>query len=240
MRKEVPHGVAAIIPALNEAASIERVVAGLRSQEPLSSGGEIIVVDNGSDDGTGEIARRAGARVVREEQRGYGYACYAGIVAADAEVVVMLDGDAADDPQDLPRIVGPVLKGQADLVIGSRALGKRASGSMTAQQIFGNHLVAVLVLLLYGRRVTDLGPFRAIRREKLLALEMSEMGYGWPVEMIVKSARAGYRHMEVPVSYHRRIGTSKVGGTIKGSLKAGYAFIRTALRYRRWLPGEWG
>lgn len=226
--------VSAIIPALNEAPSIEGVVGSLKGQEILT---EVVVVDNGSEDGTGEIAREAGARVVREERRGYGYACLAGVLAAEeAGVVVMLDGDAADDPRDLPKVLAPILDGEADLVIGSRALGTRAAGSMTFQQVFGNYLVAALVRTLYGKRVTDLGPFRAIRREKLLALDMSEMGYGWPVEMIVKAARAGYRYREVPVSYHRRVGTSKVGGTLKGSLKAGHAFVRTALRYRRWRP----
>ncbi|MDQ3430041.1 MAG: glycosyltransferase family 2 protein, partial [Actinomycetota bacterium] len=177
--------VAAVIPALDEALSIARVVEGLRGQALLASGG-IIVVDNGSADGTGEIARAAGAKVVREERRGYGYACLAGVLASgDAEVIVLLDGDAADDPDDLPRVLGPLLDGEADLVVGSRTLGSRARGSMTWQQIFGNHLAAFLMRSLYGVRVSDVGPFRAIRREDLLALEMREMTYGWPSEMIV-------------------------------------------------------
>ncbi len=228
--------VAAVIPALDEALSIARVVEGLRGQALLASG-EIIVVDNGSTDETGKIAREAGARVVREERRGYGYACLAGVLASgDAEVLVLLDGDAADDPDDLPRVLGPLLDGEADLVVGSRTLGSRARGSMTWQQIFGNHLAAFLMRSLYGVRVSDVGPFRAIRREDLLALEMREMTYGWPSEMIVKSARAGYRYREVPVRYHRRLGVSKVGDTLVGSLKVGWRIISTILRYSRWKP----
>jgi glycosyltransferase involved in cell wall biosynthesis len=230
--------IAAVIPALNEATSIARVVEGLREQALLAAG-EVIVVDNGSTDRTGEIARSAGARVVREERRGYGYACLAGILAArDAEVIVLLDGDAADDPDDLPRVLEPLLKGEADLVVGSRALGSRARGAMTWQQIFGNHLAAFLMRAIYGVQVSDVGPFRAIRRDDLLALEMREMTYGWPSEMIVKSARAGYRYREVPVRYHQRVGVSKVGDTILGSLKVGWRIISTILRYSRWTPRE--
>ncbi len=228
--------IAAVIPALDEALSIARVVEGLRRHRLLASG-EIIVVDNGSADGTGEIARAAGARVVREERRGYGYACLAGVLAArDAEVVVLLDGDAADDPDDLPRLLEPLLGGEADLVVGSRTRGSRARGSMTWQQIFGNKLAAFLMRALYGVRVSDVGPFRAIRREDLLALEMREMTYGWPSEMIVKAARAGYRYREVPVRYRRRVGVSKVGDTLVGSLKVGWRIISTILRYSRWKP----
>jgi glycosyltransferase involved in cell wall biosynthesis len=230
--------IAAVIPALDEAPSIARVVEGLHRQELLASG-DIIVVDNGSTDRTGEIARRAGARVVRENRRGYGYACLAGVIAAtDAEVIVLLDGDAADDPDDLPRVLAPLLKGEADLVVGSRVAepSSRAQGSMTWQQVFGNHLAAFLMRTLYGVRVSDVGPFRTIRREDLLALEMREMTYGWPSEMIVKSVRAGYRYREVPVRYHRRLGVSKVGGTLIGSLKVGWRIISTVLRYSRWTP----
>jgi glycosyltransferase involved in cell wall biosynthesis len=230
--------IAAVIPALDEALSIARVVEGLRGQALLTSG-EIIVVDNGSADGTGKIARAAGARVVREERRGYGYACLAGVLAAEtAEVIVLLDGDAADDPDDLPRVLEPLLEGEADLVVGSRTLGSRARGSMTWQQIFGNRLAAFLMRAFYGVRVSDVGPFRAIRREGLLALEMREMTYGWPSEMIVKSARAGYRYREVPVRYHRRLGVSKVGDTLVGSLKVGWRIVSTILRYSRWTPRE--
>ena len=226
----------AVIPALNEARSIARVVGRLRTQEaaPLES---IVVVDNGSTDGTGDIARRAGANVVREERRGYGYACRAGVIAArEAEVIVLLDGDAADDPDDLPRLLEPLLNDEADLVVGSRTLGSREPGSMTLQQVLGNRLAAWLMRNIYGVRVSDMGPFRAIRRSDLLALDMQEMSYGWSVEMMVKAARAGYRYHEVPVDYHRRIGVSKVGGTLRGSLEAGWHIISTVLRYRRWTP----
>lgn len=228
--------ISAVVPALDEALSIERVVEGLLAQ-PLLASGEVIVVDNGSTDGTGEIARRAGAQVVREARRGYGYACLAGVLAAeDAEVIVLLDGDAADDPDDLPRLLVPLLQGEADLVVGSRALGNRDQGSMTWQQIFGNKLASSMMRAIYGVRVTDVGPFRTIRREDLLALDMQEMTYGWPSEMIVKAARSGYRYHEVPVSYRRRVGVSKVGDTIVNSLKVGWYIISTILRYSRWKP----
>ncbi|MDQ3360932.1 MAG: glycosyltransferase family 2 protein [Actinomycetota bacterium] len=228
--------IAAVIPALNEATSIARVVERLREQALLAAG-EVIVADNGSTDGTGEIARSVGARVVREERCGYGYASLAGVLAArDAEVIVLLDGDAADDPDDLPRVLEPLLKGEADLVVGSRALGSRARGAMTWQQIFGNRLAAFLMRAIYGVQVSDVGPFRTILRDDLLALEMREMTYGWPSEMIVKSARAGYRYREVPVRCHRRVGVSKVGGTLVGSLKVGWRMVSTILRYSRWAP----
>jgi glycosyltransferase involved in cell wall biosynthesis len=228
--------IAAVIPCLNEAPSVARVVERLKGQ-PYVALDRILVVDNGSTDGTGEIARRAGADVVREERRGYGYACRAGVVAADdADVIVLLDGDAADDPADLPRILEPLLDGRADLVVGSRALGTREPGSMTPQQVVGNRVAAWLMALLYRSRVSDLGPFRAIRRRDLLALDMREMTYGWSVEMMVKAARAGYRYHEVPVRYHRRIGVSKVGGTLKGSIWAGWCIVSTVLKYARWRP----
>ena len=212
------------------------MVRSLSAQELLAPG-SIVVVDNGSTDGTGEIARRAGARVVREERRGYGHACLAGVLAArEAEVIVLLDGDASDDPEDLPRVLEPLLGGEADLVVGSRALGYREPGSMTPQQVFGNRLAAFLMRNIYGMMVSDLGPFRAIRRDDLLALGMSEMTYGWPVEMMVKAARAGYRYREEPVTYRRRVGVSKVGGTVNGSIRAGWCIIATTLRYWRWRP----
>ncbi len=228
--------IAAVIPALDEAPSIARVVEGLRAQTGVTLD-RIIVVDNGSRDGTGDIARRAGATVVREERRGYGYACHAGVLAAhDADIIVLLDGDAADDPADLPWALEPLFSGEADLVVGSRTLGSREAGAMTPQQVFGNRLAVWLIRALYGARVSDLGPLRAIRRRDLLALEMQEMTYGWSVEMTVKALRAGYRYREAPVRYHRRIGVSKVSGTLTGSLRAGWLILSTTFRYARWMP----
>ena len=231
--------IVAVIPALDEAPSIAGVVETLRAQRTVSLH-RIIVVDNGSSDGTGEIARRAGASVVREERRGYGYACLAGVlVAKEAEVIVLLDGDAADNPDDLSNILGPLLAGEADLVVGSRTLGSSEPGSMTSQQVLGNRLATFLMRNIYGVKVTDLGSFRAIGREDLLALEMQEMTYGWPVEMIVKAARAEYRYREVPVKHRRRSGgVSKVGGTLRGSLMAGWYILSTVFRYSRWTPRE--
>ena len=217
--------IVAVIPALDEAPSIARVVETLREGRTAVALHRVVVVDNGSSDGTGGIARAAGADVVREGRRGYGRACLAGVLAAgDAEVIVLLDGDAADDPDDLSRVLEPLLLGEADLVVGSRVAepGSREKGSMSPQQILGNRLAALLIRLLYGVKVSDLGSFRAIRRDDLLALEMREMTYGWPVEMMVKAARAGYRYREVPVRHRRRSGgASKVGGTLLGSIKAG-------------------
>lgn len=232
--REAPN-ICAVVPALNEAPSIFAVVQDLRRQKAVPLHG-IVVVDNGSTDGTGDRAREAGATVVREERQGYGRACLAGVMAAgDAGVIVLLDGDAADDPEDLSRIVEPLLSGEADLVVGARR--DRERGSMSPQQVLGNRLAAALMLRLYGIRVEDLGPFRAIRRDHLLALGMREMGHGWSVEMVVKAVRAGYRYREVPVRYRRRIGVSKVGGTLLGSLKAGWSIISATLRYVRWTPG---
>ena len=229
--------VAAIIPALNEAPAIGKTVRGLRALEGVVLD-RIIVVDNGSTDETGARAREAGAEVVRESRRGYGRACLAGVLAAsDAEIIVLLDGDAADEPTDLPRVLAPLLTDEADLVVGARAAAGREAGAMTPQQVIGNALAARLMRWLYGVRVTDLGPLRAIRRAELLALDPREMTYGWSVEMMVKAARAGYRYREVPVAYHRRIGVSKVGGTVQGSLKAGWCIIGTTLRHHRWRAG---
>jgi glycosyltransferase involved in cell wall biosynthesis len=226
-----PGGPAA---GLDEAPAIGGVVEGLLAQPLLDA---VVVVDNGSRDGTGRIARRAGARVVAEPRRGYGRACLSGVVAArGATVVVLLDGDAADDPRDLPRVAGPVLAGEADLVVGVRGRSGRERGAMTPQQVAGNRVAAALMAAVHGVRVTDLGPFRAIRRDRLLALGMTEMGYAWSVEMAVRAARAGLRYHEVPVAYRRRVGTSKVGGTLRGSVGAGAAIATAILRHSRARP----
>jgi len=227
-------GVVAVVPALDEAQAIGAVVAALRAQ-PLID--RVIVVDNGSHDQTAMVAAAAGATVVSEPIRGYGRACHAGVAAAEgADVIVLLDGDAADDPAELPRIVTPILDGDADLVVGCRVASGRETGAMTAQQVAGNRVASALLRSLHGVRVSDLGPFRAIRRDDLLRLEMCEMTYGWSTEMVVKSRRAGLRYLEVPVSYRRRVGVSKVGGTLRGSVGAAIFITRAILRHSRWRP----
>jgi glycosyltransferase involved in cell wall biosynthesis len=228
--------VVAVVPALDEAGAIGGVVAALRRQ-PLIDG--VVVVDNGSHDGTAAVAAAAGATVVREPVRGYGRACRAGVMAAEgADVIVLLDGDAADDPADLPRILTPVLRDEADLVVGHRSAPGREAGAMTPQQLAGNRVASALMRTLHGLRVRDLGPLRAIRRDDLLRLEMSEMTYGWSAEMVVKSRRAGLRYHEVPVSYRRRIGVSKVGGTLRGSVGAAVVITGAILRHSRWRPAS--
>ncbi len=224
--------IAVVIPALNEAGSIGELVRETLAQ-PVAG---VIVVDNGSADGTALEARRAGAQVVVERRRGYGHACAAGVAAAQgADGLVFLDGDYSMLPREMPRLIAPLQEGQADLVLGSRALGHIEPGSMPAPQRFGNWLAAALTRLLYGVRVTDLSPYRAVRRDVLLKLEMREMTYGWPTEMIVKAARCRARILEVPVSCRsRRAGKSKVGGTLRGTLLAGYSILGVTLRYLSW------
>lgn len=196
---------------------------------------QVIVVDNGSTDRTAEQARAAGATVVTQLERGYGAACHAGLIASEgADLLVYLDGDRSDVPDETPLILDPILKGQADLVIGSRLAGHREPGAMPPHALFGNWLASKVLRALYGVRITDLGSFRAIRRKVLVELGMRERTFGWPVEMIAKAARRGYRVVEVPVTYRRRIGRSKVAGTVKGSLLAAYYIFATAFRYARW------
>jgi glycosyltransferase involved in cell wall biosynthesis len=221
--------IAVIIPALNEAGNIRSLVTEVLETIPV----QVIVVDNGSTDATAEEARAAGARVVHEPRRGYGYACAAGVASAqDANVLAFLDGDYSFLPSDLPTILAPILAGEADLVLGSRWLGYIAPGAMPFQQRFGNWLAARLMNFLYKLSITDLGPYRAICRPLLLALDMREMTFGWLTEMLVKAARQGARLAEVPVSYHsRRAGRSKVSGTLRGTLLAAWYILGVALRY---------
>jgi glycosyltransferase involved in cell wall biosynthesis len=221
--------VTVIIPALNEAGNIRRLADEVRATAAVS----VLVVDNGSQDATGQEALAGGARLVREPRRGYGYACAAGAAAAgEADVLVFLDGDYSFQPADLPRLLAPLMADQADLVLGSRELGHIAPGAMPAHQRLGNRLVAWLVKRLYGLQISDLGPYRAVRRVWLERLDMREMTYGWPAEMIVKAARRGARVCEVPVSYHsRRAGRSKVSGTLGGTLLAGWFILGVTLRY---------
>ncbi len=220
--------IAVIIPVLDEEAAVGLVVHEI----PRDLVGEIVVVDNGSTDRTAEVARAAGARGVHEPVRGYGAACRAGAMAArDADILVFLDGDRSDDPAEMPTVLGPVLEGRADLVIGARVERLAEAGAVTPHQRLGNRLVTGIVRRLYGLPLSDIGPFRAIRAEVLADLRMEQTTYGWPVEMVVKAAKKGYRVVNVPVSCRRRIGRSKVAGTLKGSLLAGYHLLSTTLRY---------
>ena len=220
--------VSVVIPALNEEASIAVVLAAI----PLAVVDEIIVVDGGSSDRTVEIAQAGGARVICEPRRGYGRACAAGVAAAEGDVIVFLDADGADDPMQIPELLAPILAGRADMVLGSRLAGEMASDAMPRHQRFGNWLSAWLIRHLYGLPITDLAPFRAVDREKLLSLGMSEMTYGWPTEMIVKAARRGWRVVELPARYRPRLGgRSKISGTLKGTLLATYYILWTIFRY---------
>jgi glycosyltransferase involved in cell wall biosynthesis len=221
--------VTVIIPALNEAGNIQRLVSEVRAIASV----DVIVVDNGSTDATATEAWAAGARVVHEPRRGYGYACAAGVAAAqDADVLAFLDGDYSFLPAELPTVLAPILAGQADLVLGSRWRGQIAAGAMPPHQRFGNWLVARLMNALYGLAITDLGPYRAVRRSLLAELDMQEMTFGWPTEMIVKAARQGVRIVEVPVSFHsRQAGRSKVSGTVRGTILATWFILGVTLRY---------
>ena len=228
--------VAVIIPVLNERDAIPLVLGDL----PWCMLSDVVVVDNGSTDGTDEVARQSGARVVHEPRRGYGAACLAGLQAIQqTDIVVFLDGDYSDHPEELPQVVAPILEGRADLVIGSRMLGTREPGALVPQARWGNCLAVALIRLLYGIRYTDLGPFRAVRWSVLEWLRPRDLGYGWTVEMQVRAAKAGLQVREVPVSYRKRIGHSKISGTFRGTVLAGIAIIGTILRYAaqpRWHP----
>jgi glycosyltransferase involved in cell wall biosynthesis len=231
---ESADNIAVVIPALNEEATIGWLIGQVRAVMPV----ELVVADNGSADATADEALAAGARVVREPRRGYGYACAAGAGAVqDADVLVFLDGDGSFLPAELPAVLAPIRDGYADLVLGSRPLGRIEPGAMPPHQRFGNWLVARLAGLLYGLTITDLGPYRAIRRTLLVRLDMQEMTFGWPAEMIVKSARQGARIVEVPVSYHsRRAGHSKVSGTLRGTVLAAWYILGVTARYARYRP----
>ncbi|MDO7875897.1 glycosyltransferase family 2 protein [Hymenobacter sp. ASUV-10] len=226
--------IGVIIPAYNEAQSIALVLAEI----PAGLVQEVVVVDNNSSDDTAARARAAGATVLHEPRPGYGHACLAGMAHYFAQpteqqpaVIVFLDGDHSDYPAEMPAVLAPILRDEADMVIGSRALGERERGALLPQQRFGNWLATRLLRLRYGGTHTDLGPFRAIRREALQQLGMVDKTYGWTVEMQVKAARQGLRTVEVPVRYRRRIGVSKVSGTVRGTIGAGYKILWTIFRY---------
>jgi len=223
----MPH-VSVVIPALNE----EEVIAQAVQAIPPGIAAEIIVIDNGSVDGTSEQARRAGAIVVSEPVRGYGRACRAGVraVSQDCEIIVQMDADLSDDPSEMPILIEPIVEEGYDLVLGSRMLGRRESGSMSPAQVFGSRLASLLIRLFYGVRYTDMGPFRAIRKSALDSLDMKQETYGWSIEMQTKAAARGLRVKEVTVTWRNRAaGQSKVAGTLSGSVRAGARIIWTIL-----------
>lgn len=231
----MPLDVVVLIPALNEEPSLPGVLASIPTTGDGWTLRSVVVVDNGSTDRTTVTARAAGATVIAEPRRGYGAACLAGLAhlrAQPPDIVVFLDADGSDDPGDLPQLVSPIRAGHADLVIGSRALGEREPGSLTPVQVFGNRLAALLLRLLFGLRATDLGPFRAIRWDALEAIGMRDRDYGWTVEMQARGARAGLRVIEVPARYRRRIGRSKISGTVRGVVGAGWKILFTIARVR--------
>jgi glycosyltransferase involved in cell wall biosynthesis len=220
--------ISVIIPTHNEAASIGRVLADL----PAGLVTEVIVVDSNSTDGTPEIAACTGARVVSEKRRGYGRACLTGLARTTApDIVVFLDGDYSDRPAELPLLLAPIADGRADITLGSRLAGPRTPRALPWHSAFGNRLAAGLISLLFQQRITDLGPFRAARAEVLRALALEETTYGWAVEMILKGALRGFRIVEVPVSYHPRIGKSKISGTAGGTLGAAWYIFSRIVRY---------
>jgi glycosyltransferase involved in cell wall biosynthesis len=225
------NNVAIVIPALNEEEALRHLLPEVLSH-PVQW---IIVVDNGSTDATASVAQAAGAIVVSEPVPGYGRACWHGFQTAQqlgAEIIIFMDGDGSDNPIDLPIMLAPILEGYADLVIGSRIGVYAEAGAIPLQARLGNWLISRLLNYLYGTNVYDIGSFRAIHRDVLEALQMQERTFGWPVEMLVKAARAHYRLVEVPLHYRRRShGRSKVAGTVIGSVKAAYVMLRTMLRY---------
>lgn len=228
--------VAFVIPALNEEGSIGATLDGLRAAcvATRCKDADVIVVDNGSRDATSRVAATHGAQVIREERRGYGQACLAGIASLppDVEIVAFLDADGSDDPADLPRLLEPVLTGQADFVLGSRTNAGKIAGAFTLQQAFGNWLATSLMKLFFGARYTDLGPFRAIRRDKLDSLGMQDTNYGWTIEMQIKAHRHGLRVLEIPVNYRRRLaGESKISGNLIGTIRAGHKILWTIAKY---------
>ena len=222
-----------IIPAFNEEKSIAKVIGDIPALVR-----NVVVANNNSTDRTAEVAIAAGAQVVFEPQKGYGKACLTAMdwikhQEVQPDILVFLDGDYSDFPQELELLIEPILRGKAELVIGSRSLGEREAGSMTFPQVFGNALATTLMRWMYGAKFSDLGPFRAIHWEKLLALGMVDQNFGWTIEMQIKAHQKGMRYQEVLVRYRKRIGISKVSGTVKGVIGAGYKIIFTIFKYWR-------
>tara|TARA_B110000285_G_scaffold114702_1_gene130021 strand:- start:2575 stop:3264 length:690 start_codon:yes stop_codon:yes gene_type:complete len=223
--------ITVIIPAFNEEKSIGKVVSDI----PRDLVEHVIVVNNNSNDNTVEVAKSAGAIVLDEPRRGYGWACLKGIEKSrelKTDIVVFMDGDYSDYPEEIVKVIGPILEDNHDMVIGSRVLGKREKGSLTPQQVFGNRLATKLIRLFYGARFTDLGPFRAIKSDALEQLKMADKTYGWTIEMQIKASKEKMKFCEVPVNYRKRIGVSKVSGTIKGTVLAGIKIIFAIFKYR--------
>ncbi|MEM9355245.1 MAG: glycosyltransferase family 2 protein [Pseudomonadota bacterium] len=225
--------IAVIIPALNE----ERAIAQVINEIPPWAD-RILVADNGSMDGTSTAAKQAGATVVYQPERGYGAACLAAIAKLDApDIVVFVDGDLSDYPEDMDQLVDPIAAGSCDMVIASRAIGEREAGALTPQQLFGNWLATRLMRLIWGAKFTDLGPFRAIRYAALKQIGMRDRDYGWTVEMQIRAIEERLKYIEVPARYRRRIGESKVSGTVRGTVMAGYKILSLIGRHavRHWL-----
>jgi len=230
LMNELESRVDVIIPAWNEEAAIGRVIADIPEFVR-----KVWVVDNGSNDRTGEVASQAGAQVLHQPERGYGAACLLGVeqaIASGAKVLVFLDGDYSDHPEQMTKLLDPIVQGRADFVVGSRVLGVRTKGSLMPQQRFGNWLATTLMRWMYGVAYTDLGPFRAITASAYQSLRMQDRNYGWTIEMQVRAAQCGLRSEEVPVDYRVRIGQSKVSGTVKGSLRAGYKILFTLFKLK--------
>ncbi|MDG1332017.1 MAG: glycosyltransferase family 2 protein [Crocinitomicaceae bacterium] len=223
--------ISVIIPAFNEEQSIGKVVNDI----PRNIVDHVIVVNNNSNDNTVEVAKNAGAIVLDESRKGYGWACLKGIEHSKTlktEIVVFLDGDYSDYPEEIPDVLAPIFETDMDMVIGSRVLGKREKGSLTPQQVFGNWLATKLIRLFYRAKFTDLGPFRAIKSDALEKLKMADKTYGWTIEMQIKAAKHKMKFCEVPVNYKKRIGVSKVSGTVKGTVLAGIKIIFAVFKYR--------
>jgi glycosyltransferase involved in cell wall biosynthesis len=228
-----PPIVDVIIPAFNEEKSIAKVIGDIPSLVR-----HVVVANNNSTDRTAEVALAAGAKVVFEPQKGYGKACLTAMnwikqQGVQPDILVFLDGDYSDYPQELEELIAPITAGKADLVLGSRAMGEREAGSMTIPQVFGNALATTLMRWMYGAKFSDLGPFRAIQWGKLIALGMVDQNFGWTIEMQIKAHQAGLNYLELPVRYRKRIGVSKVSGTVKGVIGAGYKIIFTIFKYWR-------
>jgi glycosyltransferase involved in cell wall biosynthesis len=222
--------VTVIIPAYNEEQAIGKVVDDI----PRDIVSHVIVVNNNSNDATAQVASDAGAIVLHEKRKGYGWACLKGIEHSkilNTEIVVFLDGDYSDYPEEIPKVIAPIIENDLDMVIGSRVKGNREKGSLTPQQIFGNWLATKLIRLFYGGAFTDLGPFRAIKIEALEKLQMSDKTYGWTIEMQIKAVKKKLKYCEVAVNYKKRIGVSKVSGTVKGTVLAGIKIIFAVFKY---------